>query len=349
LTTNVFIAVRFDSYAPTTIVHREVAERLNPERFRVFAFFKEEANESDLPYHITPVVLPRWGASLKPISTFIKAVQILPKILLAPKDVVHTIANLYFLPLQQIWRLLDFKGKYVITLHGIPETTKLYYTGKILSNYASAVISVSNYTAKMVKKHYGLESQVIYNGVNCGFFRPIKHDNDRPMILYVGRLISSKKPHWVAELAKSFPTCDFKIHGRGPMKSVLEQTAKNLPNLNIDSSFVNCEELRKLYAKSDIFLFPAIDWCPLVTLEAMACGVPLLMNSIGGQTESIEEGKEGMLAKTYTETKRKLQYLIEDENVRKKMGEEARRTALGLDWKYVAKKHEVLYEELAGR
>ena len=346
---NVFMAVRFDSHAPTAIVHKEVAERLNPERFRVFAFFKEEANESDLPSHITPVVLPRWGASLKPVSTFAKAVKILPKILLAPKDVVHTITNPYFFPLQQIRRLSDFKGKYVNTLHGMPETTKLYYIGKILSNHASAVISVSNYTAKMVKKHYGVKSQVIYNGVDCRFFHPIKHDNARPKILYVGRLISSKRPHWVAKLAKCFPTCDFTIHGRGPMKPILEQTAENLPNLNIDSSFVSREELRDLYAKSDIFFFPSTDWCPLVTLEVMACGVPLLMHSVGGQAESIEEGKEGMLAKTYTETKRKLQFLIEDENMRKKMGKEARRTALGLDWKYVAQKHEVLYEEVTSR
>lgn len=343
---NIFMAVRFDSHAPTAKVHNEVAKRLNPSKFRVFAFYKEEGNEGDIPSHVIPLALPRWGAYLKPMSTLMKAVRILPEILLTPKDVIHTIANLYFFPLQRIGRLLDFKGRYFITLHGIPETTSLYYIGKAMSKHATKVISVSNYTAEMVRKHYGVKSQVIYNGVDCRFFHPIKHDNDRPRILYVGRLISWKRPHWIVKLARFFPNCDFILHGRGPLKPALERAAEKMRNVYIDTSFISKEELHDLYAKSDIFLFPSTDWCPLVTLEAMACGIPLLVNSVGGQAEPIEEGKEGLLASTYDETKRKLQYLIDNEDVRNKMSEEARVTALRLDWKHVAEKHEVLYEEV---
>lgn len=83
------------------------------------------------------------------------------------------------------------------------------------------------------------------------------------------------------------PKLRFYSARRSPMKLILEQTAENLPNLKFDSSFVSREELRYLYAKSDIFLFPSTDSCPLVTLEAMACDVPLLMNLVGGQAGSI--------------------------------------------------------------
>ena len=334
------MAVRFDSHAPTSKVHREVAERLNSERFRTFAFFKEQPD--DLPCNITPVMLPVWGTSLKPISTFVKAVKITPKLLSSSIDIIQTIVNPYFLPLQQLSKL---KGKHVITLHGVPETKKLFYIGKILSNHASKIVSVSNYTAQKIKQYYGVDSQVIRNGVNSNFFHPVKHNNDRVKIVFVGRLISWKRPQWVAKLAKCFPNCDFIIHGRGLMESSLKTF--NLPNLTVDSSFVSNEKLRDLYAKSDIFLFPSTDWCSLVSLEAMACGVPLLLNSVGGQAEFIEDGREGLLAKTFDETKEKLQYLIEDENVRRDMGGEARRTALKSNWLYATRKYELLYEEAA--
>ncbi len=44
--------------------------------------------------------------------------------------------------------------------------------------------------------------------------------------------------------------------------------------------------------------------------------------------------------------KENLQYLLEDENARKKMGIHARNKALSYDWKYIAQEHEILYKEI---
>ena len=97
---------------------------------------------------------------------------------------------------------------------------------------------------------------------------------------------------------------------------------------------------------SDIFCFPSIDWMPLVVLEAMACGLPLLLHAVGGQAELIRSGKEGFVFRKYDELRKHMQYLLEDENIRKEMGKRARIRSLDFSWKSIAKRYEKLYEEI---
>jgi len=261
-------------------------------------------------------------------------------------DIIHAIANPIFVGFPYIRR------KCILSLHGVPlDSYSHFVAGKFLSNKVDIVHSVSEYTARVVKKIYDVKSKVIYNGVDTEFFHPIEHYNERPKVLYVGRLISWKRPLLVAKLAKEFPEADFIIHGKAPrygisVASELREIAKNMPNLKLQEKFISESELRRLYQTSDIFLFPSTDWCPLVVLEAMACGLPVLLHRIGGQAEKITHGKEAFLSYSYEEFRKHLHYLLEDENTRRRMGRNARKLALKLDWKNIAKQYELLYEEL---
>jgi glycosyltransferase involved in cell wall biosynthesis len=74
--------------------------------------------------------------------------------------------------------------------------------------------------------------------------------------------------------------------------------------------------------------------------------LPLLLHGIGGQTESVVHGKEGFMGYTYDEIKNYLGYLLKDENVRRKMGKNARERCLKLDCSIMAKQYESMYKKL---
>lgn len=337
------MTISLDNPSPITKVHKNISYNLNPRNFRIY--FLSSTRVLNVPSHITVIEIPRLRTSFKrALMSRLERLKLLKQC-----TIVHTIADPSFTWIPYIRR------NTVLSLHGVPiDSYSHFVAGKVLSNKADIVHSVSKYTSLLTKRFYGVESEVIYNGVDTEFFRPLQHCNERPKVLYIGRLIKWKRPLYVAKLAKEFPEADFIIHGRTPWKGVsmaseLKEMARDLPNLKIQSETVSEQELKLLYQTSDIFLFPSTDWCGLVVLEAMACGLPLLLHAIGGQAEPVTHGKEGFLSYTYEEMKEHLHYLLEDENTRQKMSKNARERSLKLDWKLVAKQYESMYDDCCSR
>ena len=67
---------------------------------------------------------------------------------------------------------------------------------------------------------------------------------------------------------------------------------------------------------------------PISLLEAMAMGKPIIATPAGGIPEAIEDGKNGMLVSPDAEKiAEKIEYIIKNEDVKKKLGEHARKTA----------------------
>ena len=58
----------------------------------------------------------------------------------------------------------------------------------------------------------------------------------------------------------------------------------------------NVPELMALYARADIFTFPTLaDTLPLVVMEAMASGLPVVTTTVGALREEVEDGVTGFL------------------------------------------------------
>jgi glycosyltransferase involved in cell wall biosynthesis len=85
----------------------------------------------------------------------------------------------------------------------------------------------------------------------------------------------------------------------------------------------------------DIGIMPLPDdeWargkCGLKGLSYMACGIPAVMSDVGVNAQIIENGVNGFLAKNENEWMDILTKLIEDSGLRKKIGEEGRKTVIG--------------------
>jgi glycogen(starch) synthase len=82
----------------------------------------------------------------------------------------------------------------------------------------------------------------------------------------------------------------------------------------------------------------------------LAAGLPLLATNTGGTQELVEDGVNGFILKmkNAADIAEKLEILIKDEELRKKMGQASRAKAEGMSWEKVAEKYGSLIKGLTG-
>jgi glycosyltransferase involved in cell wall biosynthesis len=88
----------------------------------------------------------------------------------------------------------------------------------------------------------------------------------------------------------------------------------------------------ELFNTCDIGVYPLPDdeWsrgkCGFKAIEFMACGVPVVASAIGVNREIIEDGVNGFLAATDDDWVEKLRRLLDDPELRRRMGAAGRTT-----------------------
>ena len=109
-------------------------------------------------------------------------------------------------------------------------------------------------------------------------------------------------------------------------------------------------EIEKYFSSADIFVFPTLyEPFGLVILEAMASGLPVVTSKLAGAAELIENGKDGLLLddpKNPKEIAEKVNYLIENERIRRAMGRNARKKAEKHPWERTAKEMLEVFEKI---
>jgi glycosyltransferase involved in cell wall biosynthesis len=115
-----------------------------------------------------------------------------------------------------------------------------------------------------------------------------------PVLLYVGRVSKEKDLGFLVEVVrenrKQSKPYQLAVVGDGPFLKEMKQL---LPEAHY-TGVLNGEELARAYASADLFTFPSTtDTFGNVVLEAMACGVPVLVSDVGGPKELVESEKWG--------------------------------------------------------
>jgi len=153
-----------------------------------------------------------------------------------------------------------------------------------------------------------------------------RYDNDG-YILFVGRLSEEKGVDLVVRLARLLPEIKFKVAGTGPEEQSLRNTARGLNNIEF-LGFKSGEDLVDLYKGALALLIPSRvhEIFPLVLLEAMAVGTPIIASHVGGIPEVIADRQTGFLARVddlsaWTEA---ILRLVHDPDLRAQMGRRAR-------------------------
>jgi len=121
-----------------------------------------------------------------------------------------------------------------------------------------------------------------------------------PVVLTVGRLNPEKGHRYLLESAQLVCQYIHDLHvlvvGEGPLREQLEVSARSL-SLNAVVSFLGWrKDVASLMAASDLFVLPSTrDSFPMVILEALAIGVPVIATRVGGVPEIIRTGENGIL------------------------------------------------------
>lgn len=123
-----------------------------------------------------------------------------------------------------------------------------------------------------------------------------------------------------------------------------------LDNNVLFTGSLGLDDIRSLYATADIFVLPSLaEGDPLVTLEAMASGLPVIATKVGGIPNQIRDGWNGFLVDPGNEHQlsEKIKYLIDKPQEREFMGVNSRIYAEEeFDWGMIAKKILAVYQKV---
>ena len=110
------------------------------------------------------------------------------------------------------------------------------------------------------------------------------------------------------------------------------------------------KESWRYYAASDIFILPTLyEAFGLSILEAMAFGLPVVVSGAAGAAELIKDGVNGLLLDDPTDVSEmaaKLEPLLADASLRRRLGEEAQATAFQYSWSLAARRTVDIYKVL---
>lgn len=175
-------------------------------------------------------------------------------------------------------------------------------------------------------------------------------------ILTVGRLIPRKD---VQLLIRALPqliqnaTRDFEVEivGDGPCHSSLVKLAEELGVIHKIrfAGSVSYSELPQKYQNADIFALCSLaEGMPLVVLEAMGSGLPIVASRVQGVEDLVKVGTNGCLftAGDVDALAKFLVLLVNDEERRRKMGNASVIRAQRYDWKNIAQSYLDVYESV---
>jgi glycosyltransferase involved in cell wall biosynthesis len=155
-------------------------------------------------------------------------------------------------------------------------------------------------------------------------------DNGGTKILYVGRVSKEKGLDTLIDaylfVKEHHKNAQLIIVGEGPYLEPLRAKFDGSGILFMGT--LEGEDLSKVYASADLFVFPsATDTFGNVVLEAQASGIPVVVADEGGPSENLEVGRTGLVFKagsSYSLVKA-IEELLEDPLKRQRMALEARR------------------------
>jgi glycosyltransferase involved in cell wall biosynthesis len=178
-----------------------------------------------------------------------------------------------------------------------------------LFQQADCIIAVSQHIRNsLIQKGCPPEKiQVHYIGVDVAQFQPDPAINRQPYVLFVGRLVEKKGCEYLiqamAQVQTTRPETELVIIGDGPLRASLETLAAKNLNLYRFEGWQSPNSVKKWMGRSRILVAPSVttaqgetEGLPIVILEAMAMGLPVVGSIHAGIPEAVIGGVTGCLA-----------------------------------------------------
>ncbi len=231
------------------------------------------------------------------------------------------------------------------------------------------VIAVSNGVQRELMHEYNLTSDnivVIPNGVDCDRFSPSRRNTARTstrlqlgfspddlVMIFVANEFERKGLSFLLDALSLVRHNDVKLLVVGDDKE-MPRFARRANDLKVGPRTVFAGSIKNVedyYAASDAFVFPTFyEAFSLATLEAAAAGLPLLATNVNGTEDLIQDGHNGLfVSRDADDIAAKIRLMVEDQELRKYLGANARITAQQYSWDIITDLTLNVYEEVARR
>ncbi len=236
---------------------------------------------------------------------------------------------------------------------------------------ARVLIGVSTYSADLVSRLVAHPRiRVVPGGVDTDRFRPDEEDRIATrrelnleegdiLVFYPSRWAPVKGTHILAQaidyIAKEMPSVSrrlvFLMTGRAsaPPSYRREVEGRISPDARVIMvDRIDPHDMPRYYRASDMAVIPSLfEMQGMSVLEAMASAVPVVATRVGGIPGILRDGMDGFLVEpgSHVELAERIIHLSESENLRRNMGEVARKRAMDFSWLRVAERMEEIYRE----
>jgi glycosyltransferase involved in cell wall biosynthesis len=198
-----------------------------------------------------------------------------------------------------------------------------------LSSISSKIIVVSSYDYHLALKEKVCSSEkiiLIHNGIIDTKMQRKFNETKTINIAMVARFDLPKDQLKLIKSVTGLANVKLHLVGDGPMLNQAKEFV-NSNNLNAKVVFTGfVENVIELLTDMDIFaLISNYEGFPMSTLEAMSVGLPIVISNVGGASEAVINGENGLLVNNdISSITKALQILSVDEKVRNRMGQRSR-------------------------
>ncbi|MGH9194242.1 MAG: glycosyltransferase family 4 protein [Acidimicrobiia bacterium] len=245
--------------------------------------------------------------------------------------------------------MFGFRTTVVVQVHGDWEAAA-YLLGKLprssspvvsriarfVLRRADVVRAVSQYTLDLASPHMNEKTPRVvfpaFTDVEL-FLTAQESFPERSRLLYAGVLTPLKGVDVLIEAMQELlgrnNEIEMAVAGRGPHEAALR---KQVAQLGLTANvtflgFLNHEMLQQEISKAVCLVLPSLsEGFPLIIIEAMACGRPVVASRVGGIPELVKEGVTGLLAVPGDshDLAEKIKMLVDDRGAASEMGRAAR-------------------------
>jgi glycosyltransferase involved in cell wall biosynthesis len=180
---------------------------------------------------------------------------------------------------------------------------------------AAFVVPISRFNSEVILKasggKYAEKMRIVHCGVDTNRFKPNgsrSSGQETLRVLCIGTLHEVKGQTHLIEAGKILKEkgVDFALHfiGDGPDQPQLEQQVRDaqLTERVFFHGRLNQNEVMEFLHQSDVLVAPSVpskdgrrEGIPVVLMEAMACGLPVVSSRLSGIPEIVEHGVNGLL------------------------------------------------------
>ena len=212
-----------------------------------------------------------------------------------------------------------------VAQHGIPEKVARADLVVCISDFARAQLM------RQVDRSHWDKLHVVHCGVEPARYAPDGRGADGPLeVVSVGRLAAMKGfPVLIDAVASLEEPVRLTLVGDGPDAGALrEQAARAGADVSFPGA-LGADEVTDVLRRADVFCLPSFaEGVPVVLMEAMASGLPVVSTPVMGIPELVHDGVSGVLVAPGRPEPlaRALKVLAEDPETRRAMGAAGRAT-----------------------